>query len=548
LLFPWSIRNKLLLGIAMLFFIVAILSFSSFQGVYAYRWLARSISNERATELRLAMELSYSVGELRSVVSQVRRGGDFISVGADVLTLREKFRVDLLKLVNGPLKTYKETLREVEAQASGPPDRPHRLPEWQTVEQIQGCIAKVDRLNQDDAWVFNVVQVDGLDSALADLHNLTLELPRHLQQRMHHFSGEVRGQYRTWIVLTWTSSLLAVAILAFLLKFFHQSVFRPLQVLIRGSRRVSRDGDFQYRIQLNTQDEVAELAGSMNDMTERFLKIRNDLDCQIRERDEQVRQRTKEVVRQEQLASVGFLAAGVAHEINNPLAAIAWAAESLEMRLHDILEQDDEEEQEDEEGDIAIARKYLRSIQEEAFRCKGITERLLDFSRMGDMQKQDTDLAELVEGVIDMVRHLGKYREKTIQFECDQPVIAPVNAQEMKQVVLNLITNALDSLDPGGHVRVSLHEFDGEAELMVRDNGCGMTAEVQRHLFEPFYSRRRDGQGTGLGLSISYRIIQDHGGRIVPLSDGPGQGSEFRVSLPMVARHEEKRQEARQVA
>jgi signal transduction histidine kinase len=365
---------------------------------------------------------------------------------------------------------------------------------------------------------------------------------------MHHFSGEVRGQYRTWIVLTWTSSLLAVAILAFLLKFFHQSVFRPLQVLIRGSRRVSRDGDFQYRIQLNTQDEVAELAGSMNDMTERFLKIRNDLDCQIRERDEQVRQRTKEVVRQEQLASVGFLAAGVAHEINNPLAAIAWAAESLEMRLHDILEQDDEEEQEDEEGDIAIARKYLRSIQEEAFRCKGITERLLDFSRMGDMQKQDTDLAELVEGVIDMVRHLGKYREKTIQFECDQPVIAPVNAQEMKQVVLNLITNALDSLDPGGHVRVSLHEFDGEAELMVRDNGCGMTAEVQRHLFEPFYSRRRDGQGTGLGLSISYRIIQDHGGRIVPLSDGPGQGSEFRVSLPMVARHEEKRQEARQVA
>ena len=93
-------------------------------------------------------------------------------------------------------------------------------------------------------------------------------------------------------------------------------------------------------------------------------------------------------------------------------------------------------------------------------------------------------------------------------------MIASVNAQEIKQVVLNLITNALDSLDPGGTVVVQLRETGGGAELVVRDNGCGMTEEVLQHLFEPFFTRRRGGQGIGLGLSITYRIVQDHGGEI----------------------------------
>ena len=127
------------------------------------------------------------------------------------------------------------------------------------------------------------------------------------------------------------------------------------------------------------------------------------------------------------------------------------------------------------------------------FRCKGITEKLLDFSRLGDVEKQKTNLTELVQGVIDMVGHLGKYQEKKIEFHCEQYVVASVNAQEIKQVVLNLITNALDNLEPNGLVRVSLQQQNDQAELLVQDNGCGMTEEVMRHLFEPFFTRRRDG-------------------------------------------------------
>ena len=542
-----SIRVKMLLGVAMLFLIMAILAFSSFRGVYSYRWLARNISNQRATELRLASDLSYQVGELRSIVSHVRRRNDFAIVPVDRQELREQFREELLE-VEGTLTNYKDKLREFfrEQEASG--GQGDRLPEWETVEEIDLCLVNISKLNEDHEWVLYEFQVEGLDSALDDLHKLTLKLPLHLEQRMRQFAGEVRGQYHVWIGLTWVSSLLAVVMLAVLVNFVYRSVVLPWRTLIQGSRRVARDGDFNHRIRLNTHDEVAELAGAMNGMTDRFQRIRDDLDRQIRERDEQVRQRTKEVVQQEKLASVGYLAAGVAHEINNPVAAVAWAAEALEMRLHDVIHRDDAKEDAEHDSEIEVVKQYLRTIQDEAFRCKGITERLLDFSRMGDMEKQETDISELVEGVIDMVRHLGKYREKNIEFDYEQRVVAPVNAQEIKQVVLNLITNALDSLDPGGVVRIQVHEIGGRAELVVSDNGCGMSEEVMQHLFEPFYTRRRDGQGTGLGLSITSRIVQDHGGEIVPHSEGPGHGSLFRVTLPLVASHEEKNHEKREAA
>ncbi|HEY2146464.1 MAG TPA: HAMP domain-containing sensor histidine kinase, partial [Pirellulales bacterium] len=336
-------------------------------------------------------------------------------------------------------------------------------------------------------------------------------------------AGEVRTRYRTLIILTWILMVTALGTFGLFVRLFYRWVFRPLRVLIKGSRYVAA-GDFNYRIRLDTHDEMAEFAGAMNDMTARFQAIRDDLD-------RQVQLRTKQVVRSEQLASVGFLAAGVAHEINNPLASIAMCAESLESRLAEIAPAENEKS--------AIVGRYLRMIQTEAFRCKEITEKLLDFSRLGDVKHQATDLRELVQGVIEMVRHLGKYQQKQIHFPLGEPVIAPVNAQEIKQVVLNLITNALDSVDQGGRLTIELHAVGESAEITFTDNGCGMNDEVLEHLFEPFFTRKRGGQGTGLGLSIVYRIVADHGGQIEAASAGPGRGSQFRVTLPLAATEKE---------
>jgi two-component system, NtrC family, sensor kinase len=403
--------------------------------------------------------------------------------------------------------------------------------EREVVSKIEKSLERVELLSQHN-WVMGDPASHSLDEELESLQSSASHLPGFLKDRMDAFHEQARTEYRTWTAVSAILTALAVSIILLLVHRFRLWIFKPLQVLVAGSRRVAA-GDFNHRIELETQDEVAALASAMNAMTTRFQQVRDDLD-------RQVRQRTKEVVRSEQLASVGFLAAGVAHEINNPLASIAWSAESLESRVRDLLESLSEEDQKANENEIQVLEDYLRRIQDEAFRCKGITDKLLDFSRMGDVRKQPTELHELINGVIEMVKHLGKYRRKNIVFASSLYVTASVNAQEMKQVVLNLITNALDSLDEDGTVTVSLAQADSIAEISVADNGCGMTDEVMEHLFEPFFTRRRDGQGTGLGLSITYQIIADHGGTIEPFSEGLGRGSRFVVTLPLDTHEKEK--------
>jgi signal transduction histidine kinase len=352
---------------------------------------------------------------------------------------------------------------------------------------------------------------------------------------MDSFAEDARTEYHAWMTFSVLLGCSAIVLIGLLMLRFRSRIIRPLETLVEGSRQVAR-GNYDYRIELNTDDEVAELGDALNAMTANFQEIKSDLN-------RQVQQRTKEVVRSEKMASVGFLAAGVAHEINNPLASIAWSAESLETRIFDILNPPEGTAQETVDSEIADMKKYLRRIQDEAFRCKGITAGLLDFSRMGDVKKVPTNLSEIIESVIGMVKPLSKYRGRNIEFNADPSIVAIVNEQEMKQVALNLITNALGSVDEGGTVKIDLSreslEQDGasgdlKAVLRVTDDGCGMTDEVRQHLFEPFFTRRRDGQGTGLGLSITYQIIEEHGGRISANSNGPGQGSLFTVSLPLV--------------
>ena len=514
----WPIRVKFLVGLGLLLLLVVILSSGSLYSTYAYRSLVKDLS-WRADEMPLSWELGRRVADLRITLSELRGlraiaypAGELGGLPLRVRVARDQFQSGL-EDVEQSLAEYRDQL-EHEIRAGSPIADNQR--EWATVGRIERLLSRVREESQTQDWGLDSLDLDQLAGDLESLHALAGDLPSYLFRRMGGFADEVRSQYRALIVGTWVTSASAAVVLAVLLKVFYHWIVQPLQILIGGSRQVA-SGQFQHRIHLDTRDEMAELADAMNAMTDRFQAVRDDLDRQVQER-------TKQVVRSEQLASVGFLAAGVAHEINNPLASIALCAESLEDRLGEALSVAD--------GDRGVVLQYLRMIQSEAFRCKGITERLLDFSRIGQTQRQDTELGELAQGVIEMLRHLGKYHHREIRLHRTEPVVVPVNPQEIKQVVLNLLTNALDSLEENGSVRVEVGRRDGFAEIAVIDDGCGMPPDVLEHVFEPFFTRRKEGQGTGLGLSISYRIVADHGGQLEARSPGPGQGATFRVRLP----------------
>src|SRR5262245_58811803 len=172
-------------------------------------------------------------------------------------------------------------------------------------------------------------------------------------------------------------------------------------------------------------------------------------------------------------------------------------------------------------------------IQQEAFRCKSITERLLEFSRNGDHKRDHTDLAGLIQKVIEVARVSPQGRDKEIVFRPTAVVRACVSNEEIQSVVLNLVMNALESMEEGGRLTIELRQRDGRAEMVFTDTGCGMTAEVLENIFEPFFTRNRSGKGTGLGLTITHRIVSQHGGEIEAASPGADRGSTFTVRLPL---------------
>ena len=517
--------------------VVAVLGYSSFRGVYAYKVLVTTLSS-RASEMPLTTELTRAIDELRIGFPRLDLAEPLeFSLEYDFASKNSEYRFrQQLQQVREVLARYKYRLEHSDIDDPFLSDRNDEL---EKSSELSDLLNKISHRHGDLLQSGSLTHVIEQKQDLERLSNLAHILPTLLTARMTSLKNEVRTRYRTWIGMALSSATLATVLLIGLIVYTRVAVIKPFKELLAGSRRVA-SGDFSHRILVASKDELAELADAINLGATSFLEIQRDLN-------EQVRERSREVIRNEQLASVGFLAAGVAHEINNPLASIAWSAEALESRLHRILHPVDSETQAENGPDVNrevvpgvdldTLRTYLRRIQDEAFRCKGITERLLDFSRLGtEQRKQSIDMNEIVQDVVDMVGHLGQFRNQRIEFQPrPMPMIAWASAQEMKQVVLNLLTNSLESLDPernDGCVKITIEALSDSVRLVLEDNGIGMSEEVLKHLFEPFFTRRRDGRGTGLGLPITSRIIADHGGRITPKSQGLNCGSRFEVILP----------------
>src|SRR2546427_2027650 len=233
------------------------------------------------------------------------------------------------------------------------------------------------------------------------------------------------------------------------------------------------------------------------------------------------------VARAEKLAAVGRLAAGVVHEINNPLATIAACAESLEKRI--------KEGTFGNSPDADDLREYLGLIRDEAFRCKTITNGLLDFSRLRAGQRVPVDMTEVIKTIARLVTH--QQRGDNIQIAIEAPTNLPLvsgDVGQLQQAVIALATNAIDAMPNGGRLTLCARSAGPRVLIEISDSGVGIAPENMPKIFDPFFTTKDMGRGTGLGLAVCYGILSEHGGRL-DVRSTVGVGTTFTITLPVAS-------------
>lgn len=231
----------------------------------------------------------------------------------------------------------------------------------------------------------------------------------------------------------------------------------------------------------------------------------------------------------EKMATVGALAAGVAHEINNPLAAINGFAQGLKRRISKLKNKVDAEQYYD-------FKEYTETIIKECMRCRDIVQTLLTFSRPTASSLAHIDLNQCVTDTLFILKHHFKEQRKlsvNTTLQEDLPFILGDESQ-LKQVIINLLTNAIDATSDGDSISITTQCSDDETiDLVIEDSGCGIPLEIQDKLFEPFFTTKPVGKGIGVGLSTCYSIVKNHNGEI-SVTSTVESGSTFRVSFPRV--------------
>jgi len=327
-------------------------------------------------------------------------------------------------------------------------------------------------------------------------------------------------------------ALLIVAVVSFL--FVWQVVGDPIKALKNGTEHLSR-GELGYQIEVQSQDEVGDLARSFNGMSLQLRAANEEIVTWAKTLEDRVEQKTKElnrahdhVLHVEKMASIGKMAAVVAHEVNNPLSGILTYAKLLRKWIGTgQVEREKREE----------AMQCLELIASESRRCGELVKNLLTLSRTAPMNVQSTDLRAVIDRCLLLVRHqleLGGIHLQ-LQLAEDLPRV-PCDPAQMEQVFLALIMNAIDAMPRGGNLwlETGLSNDETEIKIRVRDDGAGIAPDVLLQIFEPFLTTKESGHGVGLGLAISRGIVERHNGRIEVDSE-LGRGTTFTVTLPSQA-------------
>jgi len=337
----------------------------------------------------------------------------------------------------------------------------------------------------------------------------------------------------TRLMLVYT--VLAVVVISLLTgTFVLRLVHRPVQVLKSGTEELAR-GDLGYQIAVESRDELGDLANSFNIMSlqlraahEEITSWARTLEARVEDKTNELKRAHEHMLQVEKMASIGKMAAVVAHEINNPLSGILTYAKLLKKWVQRV-EGDETKRQE--------IRECLDLVESESRRCGDLVKNLLMFSRTAPMNLAWSDVNQVVERCIRLVQHqldLGNVQLQ-LQMAGNLPLLHCDPAQ-VEQVLLALVMNAIDAMPRGGNLLLRTRSLpqSRQIEVQVRDDGVGIAPDLLPRLFEPFLTTKETGKGVGLGLAISKTIVERHGG-VIEVESQPGRGTTFYIFLPVEA-------------
>ncbi len=329
---------------------------------------------------------------------------------------------------------------------------------------------------------------------------------------------------RNSVMLTFTGiAALCVVVLLVILFFITSSITNPLRRMVQATNRIAR-GDLNHRVRIGHRDEIGQLARSFNQMTEN-LKLANEnliqwgktLEKRVEERTKELRKMQDYLLQSEKLRSLGKIAAGVAHEINNPLTSIL-------LNTHLMLEKL-------EKSDVFF--ENLSLIADETARCTQIVKGLLEFARQNPPQKTFTNINELIERTSQLLEKQASFQDIRIikDLKAGLPPLK-LDRNKIQQVFWNLLLNACEAMPEGGQITISSSLSADKKSIAVHfaDTGMGIPKENLSKLFDPFFTTKSS--GTGLGLAVSYGIVEQHEGRIEVKSE-VGRGTVFTLSFPV---------------
>ena len=338
---------------------------------------------------------------------------------------------------------------------------------------------------------------------------------------LEDFQREKAQIYKQMLI----SGVISVIILSLLLSLLlTRFVNRPIRKLLAATKTAAH-GNLDQTVSIRSHDELGELSGSFNNMISELKRSRDaieewtqTLEHRVRERTQELQQVQDQLIRAGKMAALGELAAGVAHEINNPLTGVLTFSSLMLKKV-------------DENNPW---KKDLENIVQQTTRCRNIVRGLLDFARQRKPDKKEWDIHTLIDRTVTLVENQARFQNIKIvkQFKTDIGMLF-VDGDQIQQVFMNIIINAADAMaGDGGTLTIKTNMKDGMAEVSFTDSGCGMPKEHLSKLFAPFFTTKETGKGTGLGLAISYGIIQSHNGEIDVESE-VGKGSTFRIRLPI---------------